>query len=197
MQRATVGFAVLGLAAAATIAAADGGGVSTGAMQNGSSSGMIYGEGHAFLLTAPVGWVLDSESGVKQGLHAVFYPAGSSWADAPAVMYANTAWRDTMKNEPLESFIVGDVSEARSKSSRLQVARVPAITTEDGKLAEVRVFTGDTWGNREKVAYIQERRVFVLLTLTAKSRASFARSAPAFDSLVRSYQFLTEKVEFK
>ena len=45
----------------------------------GANSGIIYGENHAFTLTAPTGWVLDNTSGAKQGLQAVFYPEGSSW----------------------------------------------------------------------------------------------------------------------
>lgn len=52
-----------------------------------ANSGLIFGKNHAFVLTAPTGWVLDNKSGVTQGLQAVFFPAGSSWKDGAAVMY--------------------------------------------------------------------------------------------------------------
>ncbi len=193
MRRATIGFATIFVAMAASIAAADGR-VSADATQKDPGSGMVYGEGHAFWLTAPDGWVLDNRAGVDQGLYAVFYPAGSSWADAPAVMYANTAMRDTTNQESLESFIAGDFEEAKSKSPHLRMVRSAGIVTADGKHAEVRVFTGDKWGNIEEVAYIPEHRVFVLLTLTSKTRGAFARSVSAFESLVKSYDFFTEDV---
>ena len=34
--------------------------------------GIIFGKDHAYVLTAPKGWVLDNQSGVDQGIHAVF-----------------------------------------------------------------------------------------------------------------------------
>jgi hypothetical protein len=158
------------------------------------NSGLVYGEGHAFWLTAPSGWVLDNSSGVGQGLYAVFYPAGSSWSGSPVVMYANTVERDTANDESLSSFIDGDIDEAREHSPHLRVEREPPLLTAAGTRAEVRVFSGDQWGNSERVAYILERRVFVILTLTSKQPGPYALSLRAFESLVKSFKFLTEDV---
>jgi hypothetical protein len=51
-------------------------------------AGIVYGPSCAFLIKAPPHWVLDNESGQRQGLSCVFYPEGSSWAEADTVMYA-------------------------------------------------------------------------------------------------------------
>ena len=56
--------------------------------------GLVYGASHAFYVEAPQGWILDNTAGVNQGLHAVFYPGGSRWEDAAAVIYVNTAPRE-------------------------------------------------------------------------------------------------------
>ena len=57
-------------------------------------TGIVYGDNHAFAVKAPQGWALDNKSGVSNGIHAVFYPLGSTWQDSRAVMYVNTASKD-------------------------------------------------------------------------------------------------------
>jgi len=191
----TIALTAFCLVAVATAAGAGGPRVANSPAHEELNSGLVYGVGHAFRLTAPDGWVLDNTSGAEQGLHAVFYPTGSSWSDSPVVMYANTAPRDTVKAESLESFIAGDVDEARVRSPHVRAQRAPDLLTANGKHAAVRIFTGDKWGNSEEVAYIPEHQVFVLLTLTSKTPDAFARSTHAFESLVKSYEFFTEDVE--
>jgi len=53
-------------------------------------NGIVYGSDYAFGLTAPKGWMLDNESGVSQGMHAVFYPKGGSWKGSTIVAYASS-----------------------------------------------------------------------------------------------------------
>ena len=55
--------------------------------------GILYGSDHAFALRAPNGWMLDNESGVEQGLYAVFYPKGTNWRDSVVVAYARARER--------------------------------------------------------------------------------------------------------
>jgi hypothetical protein len=158
------------------------------------NAGIIYGDGHAFAVSAPDGWVLDNESGVNQGLHAVFYPKGSSWKEAPAVMYVNTV--RTSPGETIESTIAGDLAEMKLKSPNIRMITGLSIATSDKKTAMVRYFTGDKWGNYEAVAYVQEETVFVLLTLTARTKELYENALNAFQNLVKSYAFLTKDVRF-
>ena len=51
-------------------------------------AGIIYGKDHVFSLKAPRNWALDNTSAVKSGLHAVFFPTGSTWAESKVVAYA-------------------------------------------------------------------------------------------------------------
>jgi hypothetical protein len=53
--------------------------------------GIVYGPKAAFNISAPLGWVLDNNAGAEQGLPCVFYPKGSTWADAKTIMYAKIA----------------------------------------------------------------------------------------------------------
>jgi len=119
---------------------------------NALTEGLVYGSGHSFWISAPDGWILDNSSGVSQGLHAVFYPKGSTWKDSIAVMYVNTAERKP--GESLDDFIKGDTDSFKEKgSSNIKIQNAEPIKTKDGKIAQVRLFGGDQWGNSESVAY--------------------------------------------
>jgi hypothetical protein len=50
----------------------------SGVAQNKNAGGIVYGGKAAFNITAPEGWVLDTESGAEQGLPCVLYPKDSS-----------------------------------------------------------------------------------------------------------------------
>ncbi len=85
------------------------------------NSGIVYGDNHAFALSAPPGWVLDNESGVSQGLHAVFYPAGSSWSDSQVVMYANVVQKTATRDSTLPQVLASDEARFRNDSPGLVV----------------------------------------------------------------------------
>lgn len=156
------------------------------------NAGIIYGDNHAFIVEPPEGWVLDSQSGVSQGLYAVFYPLGLSWSTSNAVMYVNTAAREG--SQSVSSFIDEDVARFKKDSPDIQVERGKPITTGDGKTAEVRYFSNDQRGNSEAVAYVPEDTIFALIVLTARTRDAFDSARPAFNKLVKSYIFVTKDV---
>jgi hypothetical protein len=156
-------------------------------------SGMIYGPGHSYMLTAPKGWVLDSEGGRSDGLQAVFYPEGSSWAKGAAVMYTNVLGKSSEK-QPLKEVMDGELAEFRKVSPNLKVTDGKAIDLGDKKSAAVKYLTGDSNGSVETIAYINEKTVVVIVVLTSRDKKEFDSSLPAFEELVRSYSFLTDKV---
>src|SRR5262245_49889007 len=59
--------------------------------EEGLSSGSVHGPKAGFNITAPEGWVVDTESGKGQDLPCVLYPKDSSWANAKTGMYAKVA----------------------------------------------------------------------------------------------------------
>ena len=174
-----LGVTLLILAFAASIAIADD-----------NDTGLVYGDDHAFFVTAPPGWVLDNRSGLP-ALHAVFYPRGSSWKDSAAVMYARVTTREP--GDSLDSFIKDDIADFRSRSSKLQVKDGSPIATKHGPVALVRYFSADNFKNHEAVAYLAEKRVFVVIVLSARSWNAFETSVQAFGNLVRSYHFISDE----
>ena len=155
-----------------------------------AQTGIVYGDSHAFFVTAPPGWVLDNRSGLADRVHAAFYPQGSSWTDSPAVMYANGVARSS--GETLDSFIADDVKTFRDRSPQIQVKEGSRIKTKDGRMALVRYFSGERSGNYEAVAYIAEKRAVVVLALSARSQDAYQRSLLSFEKLVQNYSFISD-----
>lgn len=159
-----------------------------------NNSGVIFGRDHAFALTAPKGWVLDSKSGVSQGSNAVFYPEGSSWKNSTVVMYASVYHKRNVTEETSATVIAGDIAEFKKKSVKLKVVEAASLPTRKDKQAAVHYFDGDTFGNSEAVAYLDEGKVVVMLVLSARTKREFDLSLTAFRELVSSYLFLGDKV---
>jgi hypothetical protein len=157
-------------------------------------SGIIYGKDHAFGLKAPEGWVLDNASGVREGLHAVFYPKGSSWGKSEVVMYANVNLKEKEKNDSFEKIIEDDLAGYREHSPNVKVTDAEPLPTATGKKAVVKYFSGDVNGNYEAVAYVDEEKFVVLLVLTSKTKSGFESSLTAFKQLVGSYLFVSDHV---
>jgi hypothetical protein len=159
---------------------------------NRAQSGIVYGESHAFGLTAPCGWVLDNNAGVSRGLHAVFYPLGSDWKTAKTVMYASVA-RKMPGQERLEDLIAYDMEQAKKNQPTLAVEEGDSIQISNGVSGRVVSFTGGKPFRSERVAYIDAPKVFVMLIVTGKEKLSADEEA-AFRSLAKSYSFLADKV---
>lgn len=165
--------------------------------QQPGGSGIVYGDDHAFVVGAPEGWVLDNAAGASRGLHAVFYPLGGSWAASPVVMYVNTANKEAEGLTGPEGLMTIDLARLKAESPDVRVEDVAGLTTEDGRAALVRRFSGDNHGNFEAVAYIDVPKVVIMVVLSSRSRSLFESSLPAFEKLVHSVHYLTDQVSIE
>ena len=154
------------------------------------TTGMVFGDGHLFTVEAPRGWAIQGKSEGANGLATVFYPKGSTFADAEAVMYVNTARRE--KQEKLDDFIARDLEALRKESPGAKAEKRKPIDTAEGRRAEVWAIAGDKWNNQEAIAFLAEDTVFVTLVLTARTADAYKASLPAFGQLVRSYKFISK-----
>ncbi|HEX6898231.1 MAG TPA: hypothetical protein VF789_00890 [Thermoanaerobaculia bacterium] len=155
--------------------------------------GIVHGEGGSFAFQAPDGWTLDWQSGADQGLPAVLYPNGGSWAESPVVMYATLAKKNPSN---LDAFITGELERLRESSGAgLKVEKGKPIATQgDRNSAHVRNLSGAKHGNFESVAYIEEKKTYVRIVLSSRDRASYESSLDDFEELVGSYKFLAENL---
>lgn len=146
--------------------------------------GIVYGGELAVAVIAPEGWVLDNKSGVSQGTHAVLYPEGSSWKDAPEVMYVNTG-----QIEPggsIDTVIAEDVDKFKKKFPRANIEMLAPITTKSGAQAQVRAFSEGDYLNYEAVAYARLGNDVALYVLTCRDKSGYDRTISLFRDMVSS-----------
>lgn len=152
-----------------------------------AGSGIVYGPGHAYKIGAPSGWIFDNESARSQGIHAVLYPVGESWAKSKVVIYTGA----TPKGEGgFQQVLTEDEAKFRAKHPNLAISDETSLTTRDGRTAVVRKFTGDSFGNSELVAYIDTPEVVCQVVLSARDNAGFEKGMRAFPHVVSSFKFL-------
>ena len=161
--------------------------------QQGPKTGILYGKDFAYQLTAPDGWVLDNKSGVKQGLHAVFYKEGFTWANAPVVMYANTASLKDKAHNSLEALVKYDSKKFKSSYKDLKITKGDPIKLA-GKNVIVKKLAGKSYGNFEAIAYFQEGDLGIMVILSSRTQEGFESSLQGFQKLVQSYKKLDLKV---
>jgi len=156
--------------------------------------GIVYGQGFAFNLKAPKGWVLDNESGGDQGMVAVFYPKGSSWSDSTIVAYARSRPKsaavgtaDAAAKDTIEQF-------HKSGNPNYQGKMAKTIKTDMGQEVVIYHFNGDQWGNYEAVAYFVEKERINFIVLSSRDQKVFNQSLPAFEELAKSYKAMSATV---
>lgn len=175
------------LTASGRIQAAD-----TQVLENGY--GIVRGPGYAFTLKAPTGWVIDAVSGVEQGLPAVFYPKGATWAESPSVAYAR-ARPKTKEVSTIEGTVQAAVEALRAQGNPGYSAKfLKTIRTEDGKEGTVYQCNGSKTGDIEATAYFMEKRTIDFVTLSCRSEKVYEAALPAFEQLVASYAFHADKI---
>ncbi len=165
--------------------------------QEDMNTGIIYGDSHAFSLTAPNGWILDNNSGVSQGLYAVFYKKGESWEKAATIMYVNTASLEDEAHRTLEQLIKFDTDNFKSNYPDIVVTNDKDIAIKGDVIAQVKYLSGKSYGNYEAMAYIEAGKIGIMIILSSRTRQGFDDSLIAFEQLVKSYWFITEKVKIE
>jgi hypothetical protein len=155
------------------------------------------GSHYAFILAEPNGWNLDTSAGKTNGLDAVLYPDGSSWANGVAVMYVRVIYKDSKEKKDLKQIIETDIEKFKKVNKNTTVSVMPSLSTRDQMKTDMRYFYDAENKNHEAVAYIDEPKVVVILVLTSRNKDEYSKSAAAFKDLVASYFFVNELVKVK
>ena len=141
----------------------------------------MYGPDLGVVVSAPAGWIFDGKSGVSQGLHAVMYPKEVTWATANVMMYVNIV---STSDSSLEAFIAGDVGNYKKNSPQIVVEKADPISMTGGSSAEVRLYSGDQWGNYECVAYVSKGKSVAIYVLSSRNKEGLFQGLDAFRTMV-------------
>lgn len=162
--------------------------------QDNMKTGIIYGDNHAYSLTAPDGWILDNKSGVNQGLYAVFYRQGETWNNAVTVMYTNTASLENDAHRTIEQLIKYDLDKFKKEYSDIQIIDAKDIVIKENVVAKVKYLSGQSYGNFEAMAYVNAGKTGIMIIMSSRTKQGFDNSLIPFECLVKSYLFMSDKV---
>jgi len=151
-------------------------------------SGILTGRNHAYTLTAPKGWVLDDEAWADQGIHAIFYPRGSS---PKSDKIAYTRFFSAHKRGA-EGRADADLEEFKQKNSGIKIEVLPSMKTRSGLKAVIRS-THDQ-RSAEWLAYIEAPTGVIFISMLAKNPKDLPSLRQPFDELVESCTWLTSNV---
>jgi len=156
--------------------------------------GVVNGKGHLYKLIAPKGWQMDTKSGLVRGIPVIFTPPNLAGPDYPAVLYSQIMQRN---GRGLDELVRGLVNMMRPGAELPDDFVQPAISLSAKRQVLVRKLPPSADGSRELVAFIEEKDWLVLVILAADTEADAASVRPAFESLVRSYNFVVDKVKME
>ncbi|HKP05206.1 MAG TPA: hypothetical protein VJU77_17785 [Chthoniobacterales bacterium] len=160
--------------------------VCSSASAQSGAGGFVYGKDHAYFLEAPKAWVMDSGDAAKEKVGAVFHPANAHWPESGVIIYTDFYKKpgvqtpsDAMKN---------DVALFQKEGSTIHPVKKPSIKTNIGGLiGEVYHFGPDQRGQYDARTYFFFKGYIDYFILTARDKATFEKSLPAFEHVVRSY----------
>ena len=159
-----------------------------------ANSGMVYGKGHAFFVTAPNGWVLDNVNGVPYGLFATFYPKNKTFNLDELIIYVNVVHRQEIGEISVEEFIQNDNSSIQNKYPSIIIKKGNNIEISNNNSAIIVNYFNDINNYYESVAFIDEERVIVLIVLSCRSIQEHTDSYNSFIEVVKSYFFITKNL---
>jgi len=146
--------------------------------------GEVYGPKAAFRINAPQGWVLDNKAGLKQGLHCVLYPKGSSWGDAPTIMYAKIA---STEFEDVNVFVAMAMKEMQA-THRAAKEKIASGKTRDGKDYFINEYPAtESYPQWERVAYVQLPRAVAYIVLSSRDESSYRKDSGALQEVLKSF----------
>jgi tetratricopeptide (TPR) repeat protein len=155
-------------------------------------AGIVHGPKAGFDITAPEGWVLDTESGKGQDMPCVLYPKDSSWADAKTVMYAKVA---SPQWEGAEAFVAWAIQGMKAKHG-IPKQKIASGKTKDGHEYFINEYPATkTYSQWERVGYIQLPQGVAYIVLTSRDQASYQKDSGALEKVLKTLVYVEPKSE--
>jgi hypothetical protein len=139
-------------------------------------------------LPAVPGWLHDEGASLKLTAN-VLVPDGSSFGDAPAVMYAKALYKPRSPElHSLQELIDSDRSAFEHDLPGLKIDHLPDLTTGDRHRLIQLGFAPKGEGSWERVAYGEEADYYLIFAVSAQHEAGLRAALPAFEMLVAGYK---------
>ncbi len=142
----------------------------------------------SFNLNYPYDWHCESEYGLPKNIQAVLSPQNFLIDSSPATIFVRVIPRTT-QNFSLKEFINNDFLNVKKRRPKIQYGTDFILSTKDHKNAQVKTYFEEPQGLYDAIAYIPEKKAFVIIILQTTSQKAYLRALPTFRNIVMSYQF--------
>lgn len=160
-----------------------------------SDSGIIYGPGFAFALTAPEGWRLDETAAKENDLFAAVLPDGKSWKKAEVRMYASIVRLDSSNNESIQTVMERDAKYFNNNSKSLQITDIDTVN-----FGEQRIYLRSIKGVEKEpykiIGYADEKNLVVLIGMGSTNQSLYEDNLKNFRALLASFRFFEKQSRF-
>lgn len=170
---------VLGISIAASTADAEGG------------CSIMYGSDWAFTFATPDHWMSLCGAERAVGAALALWPQGTTFADAPAIMYVSVNEKSGLT---LEEFTADEQRRFRADAPQLTIHSERPMVAGGGHRALVYSLSGDPGGNHELVGYVEGPTAFFILVVSSRNAESLERSRSAYHALIKSFVPMTAKM---
>lgn len=157
-----------------------------------SPSGIVHGPKAGFNITAPEGWVIDTEAGRGQDLPCVLYPKDSSWKDAKTGMYAKVA---SPQWEGVNAFVSWAIEGMKAKRG-MPKQKIASGKTKDGHDYFINEYPATkNYSQWERVGYVQLPQGVGYIVLTSRDQASYKKDSDVLEKVLQSLLYVEPKSE--
>ena len=157
-----------------------------------SPGGIVHGPKTGFNISAPEGWVVDTEAGKAQDLPCVLYPKDSSWSDAKTVMYAKVA---SPQWEGVNAFVATAIKEMKAKHG-IPKEKIASGKTKDGHDYFINEYPATkNYSQWERVGYVQLPQGVAYIVLSSRDRASYQKDSGALEKVLQTLVYVEPKSE--
>jgi hypothetical protein len=157
-----------------------------------SPKGIVHGPKAGFNITAPEGWVIDTEAGKGQDLPCVLYPKDTSWADAKTGMYAKVA---SPQWEGAEAFVAWAIKGMKAQHGTPK-QKIATGKTKDGHDYFINEYPATkTYSQWERVGYVQLPQGVGYIVLTSRDQASYQKDLGALEKVLKTLVYVEPKSE--
>lgn len=144
----------------------------------------LHGRDFTFHVTEPLGWKLDTR-GAPQISNFMFYPMGTDWRKAGAVVFVRFAERKP--EEHLEQFVAANREQFEEDCPFAEDAVRPPLEPIADFETQMYVCPGV---RTEVIAVTEVSRFFIVFILGIQQQNALQSSLPVFEKIVRSFEWV-------
>jgi hypothetical protein len=152
---------------------------------------LLYGDYWAFVFSTPANWSSLCRAEKKYGMALAIWPTGSSFEQAPAVMYVSVNQKE---GKSLTEFNKWSLETFRK--AKPQIVFKPLTFEAKSKLNAMHFSaTGGPEGNFDRIAYIEGPSAYFMMILSAQSAEALDSALPAYRELFESFSPMSNTIK--